>query len=135
VIDSIAIMLSWLVNRIRYSSSTSGYPILEKNITNGNAFASISISCCNYEKNIEWQLVKTRKLSSGSGLLSRKRLKDFRSSTNLDNLSEFTKSLHAKIFEAEERLNLPIFVYYPVGRAVLDIPLRIREKHNFKIFA
>jgi predicted ATP-binding protein involved in virulence len=135
VIESIVIMLSWLVNRLRYSSGTSGYPILEKNITNDNAFALIALSCCNDEKNIEWQLVKTRKESSGGGLFFYKRLRDLRSTTNLDNLSEFTKSLQAKIFEAEERLNLPIFVYYPVGRAVLDIPLRIREKNSFKLFA
>jgi predicted ATP-binding protein involved in virulence len=135
VIDSIVIMLSWLVNRLRYSSGTSGYPILEKNITNGNAFALIALSCSNDEKNIEWQLVKTRKESSSGGLFFYKRLRALRSTTNLDNLSEFTKSLQAKIFEVEERLNLPIFVYYPVGRAVLDIPLRIREKNSFKLFA
>ena len=40
VIDSIAIMLSWLVNRLRYSSSTSGNPITEKNIANGNAYTN-----------------------------------------------------------------------------------------------
>lgn len=135
VIDSIAIMLSWLVNRLRYSSSTSGNPITEKNIANGNAFALIFLSCCHQEKNIEWQLFKARKSSSDISLFSRKKLKDPHNATNLDNLSEFTKSLQAKIFEAEERLNLPIFVYYPVGRAVLDIPLRIREKNSFKLFA
>ncbi|GBO56011.1 hypothetical protein APA_4217 [Pseudanabaena sp. lw0831] len=135
VIDSIVIMLSWLVNRLRYSSGTSGYPITENNIANGNAFALIALSCCHHEKNIEWKLFKARKGSSGASLFSRKRLKDPRNSTNLDNLSEFTQSLQEKIFEAEERLNLPTFVYYPIGRAVLDIPLRIREKNSFKLFA
>jgi predicted ATP-binding protein involved in virulence len=125
VIDSIVIMLSWLVKRLENSSGTPGSRIVEKNITNGNAFTLIELSCCHEEKNIEWQLFKARKGSSGNNL------KDARNSTNLDNLSEFTKSLQAKIFEAEERLNLPIFVYYPVGRAVLDIPLRIREKNSF----
>jgi predicted ATP-binding protein involved in virulence len=135
VIDSIVIMLSWLVKRLRYSSGTSAYPITENNIANGHAFASIAISCFDDEKNIEWQLVKARNASSGSGLLSRKRLKYLRSSTNLDNLNEFTQSLQAKIFAAEEKLNLPIFVYYPVGRALLDkIPLQIREKNSFKLF-
>jgi predicted ATP-binding protein involved in virulence len=128
VIDSIVIMLSWLVNRLRYSSGTSGYPITEKNIANGNAFTLMELSCCHEEKNIEWQIFKARKASSGNNL------KNPRNSTNLDNLNEFTKSLQAKIFEAEERLNLPTFVYYSVGRAVLDIPLRIREKHSFKLF-
>jgi predicted ATP-binding protein involved in virulence len=32
-------------------------------------------------------------------------------------------------------VNLPVFVYYPVNRAVLDIPLRIREKHRFDLLS
>ncbi len=135
VIESIVIMLSWLVNRLRYSSGTSGYPILEKNIKNGNAFAAISLFCRDNDSEIEWQLVKIRRTFSSGVLFSRKRLKDFHDSTNLVNLNEFTKSLQAEIFESSERLNLPVFVYYPVSRAVLDIPLRIREKHSFKLFA
>ena len=51
VIDSIVIMLSWLVNRLRYSSGTSGYPITENNIAYGNAFALIALSCCHHEEN------------------------------------------------------------------------------------
>jgi|688.fasta_scaffold227324_2 predicted ATP-binding protein involved in virulence len=132
VIDSIVIMLSWLVKRLVSSSTDPSRHISENDIANGNAFALISLSCCHQEKNIEWQLFKARK--SSSDLFFRKRLKDPRNSTNLGNLSEFTKSLQSKIFEAEENINLPIFVYYPVGRAVLDIPLRIREKNNFKLF-
>ena len=132
VIDSIVIMLSWLVNRLINSSTSRARHISENDITNGNAFALISLLCCHQEKNIEWQLVKA---SSGVSLFSRKRLKDPLNSSNLDNLNEFIKSLQAKISEAEERLNLPTFVYYPVGRAVLDIPLRIREKNSFKLFA
>jgi predicted ATP-binding protein involved in virulence len=33
--------------------------------------------------------------------------------------------------EADEDYNIPLMVYYPVNRAVLDIPLRIRKKHQF----
>ena len=32
-------------------------------------------------------------------------------------------------------MNLPLFAYYPVNRAVLDIPLRIRSKHTFDLFS
>ena len=135
VIESIVIMLSWLVNRLKGSASTSGYPISEKNIKNGSAFASISLFSRNNDSEIEWQLVKVRKTFSNGVLFSHKRLKDFYDSTNLVNLNEFTKSLQAEIFESSERLNLPLFVYYPVSRTVLDIPLRIRERHSFKLFA
>ncbi len=30
---------------------------------------------------------------------------------------------------------MPLFAYYPVNRAVLDIPLRIREKHRFDLLS
>ena len=33
--------------------------------------------------------------------------------------------------EDDESSTLPLAVYYPVNRAVLDIPLRIRKKHQF----
>jgi len=73
-------------------------------------------------------LTKTRK-GHFQGLFSN------RDRSNLTNLNDFTKHLQEKISESEERVNLPIFVYYSVGRAVLDIPLRIRERHSFKLFA
>ncbi|MEH2392932.1 MAG: AAA family ATPase [Nostoc sp.] len=34
--------------------------------------------------------------------------------------------------EANPKVNLPLAVYYPVNRAVLDIPLEIAEKYEFK---
>ncbi|MBN3897535.1 MAG: AAA family ATPase [Nostoc sp. NOS(2021)] len=34
--------------------------------------------------------------------------------------------------EADPKVNLPLAVYYPVNRAVLDIPLEIAEKYEFK---
>jgi predicted ATP-binding protein involved in virulence len=123
VIESITIMLSWAVNRIRYSSSVSGRPILETDIKNGKTSTVIIISCFSEEQEVTWQLVKTHK-----GYY-------FKDRSNLSNLNEFTKQLQEKISKNEERLNLPIFVYYPVSRAVLDIPLRIRERHSFKLFA
>jgi predicted ATP-binding protein involved in virulence len=53
--------------------------------------------------------------------------------SNLTQLNEFTKELQTKISATSEQINLPLFVYYPVNRAVLDIPLRIREKHSFSL--
>jgi predicted ATP-binding protein involved in virulence len=123
VLKSIAVMLSWVVSRLRHSG-TSGQSISVTDITNGKASSTIALSCSSEGQHIEWQLVKTRQ----GHIASKDR-------SNLTDLNEFTKQLQAKISEQEERVNLPIFVYYPVGRAVLDIPLRIREKHSFKLFA
>jgi len=38
-------------------------------------------------------------------------------------------------FEADDNQSLPLIAYYPVTRAVLDIPLRIRGKHVFDQFS
>jgi predicted ATP-binding protein involved in virulence len=123
VIDSIVIMLSWLVNRLRYSSGSSARHISDSNITNGKVSSMIILSCSSEEQDIEWQLVKPRQ-----GYSSKVK-------SDFANLNEFTKYLQEKIAENEEKISLPIFVYYPVERAVLDIPLRIRERHSFKLFA
>lgn len=123
VLDAAAIMLSWAVSRIRHSG-TAGRPILETEITNGKAFSSIELFCGDGTQEIEWKLVKSRK---GHGFQEKK--------SNLTRLNEFTKQLQNKIAENEDKVNLPLFIYYPVNRAVLDIPLRIREKHRFHLLA
>jgi len=120
VLESIVIMLSWFVNRLR-QAGTSGRPILANNITNGKTSSAIKLSCVSEEQNVEWHLVKAR-FPRGER-------------SDLTNLNEFTKKLQVRISETEEKVNLPLFVYYPVDRAVLDIPLRIRENHSFKLFA
>ena len=122
VLDSIAIMLSWVVSRLRHSG-TSGRPILESDITNGTSAAAIAISVNSQEQQIDWRLVKGRKMHHVNG-----------DRTNLTKLNEFVKQLQNTISDSQEKVNLPIFVYYPVNRAVLDIPLRIKEKHSFSLF-
>ncbi len=48
-------------------------------------------------------------------------------------MNEFTKQIQAKIAEEQENVDIPLFLYYPVNRAVLDIPLKIRKKHFFNL--
>ncbi len=121
IIDAVAIMLSWAVSRIRYSGASSGRPIQETDITNGKSSSSVQLDCIEGDQPIEWRLSKSRK---GHGAPEDR--------SNLAELNEFTKGLQGQFSEKAENLNLPLFVYYPVNRAVLDIPLRIREKHSFK---
>jgi predicted ATP-binding protein involved in virulence len=121
VLDAVAIMLSWAVSRIK-STGASGRPIAETNITNGHSSAVIGIVCTDGQQEISWRLAKGRK---GHGL------PDVQS--NLNHLSEFAKKVQATIAEKNEKTNLPLFVYYPVNRAVLDIPLKIRHRHSFDL--
>ena len=60
VLDSLAISLSWLINRIQRSNA-SGRHIPEFNIRVNSKSASLKISVQNQEKNYSWKLIKTLK--------------------------------------------------------------------------
>lgn len=119
VLDAIAIMFSWAVSRIRHSNSP-GRPIAESDITNGKSFSSLEMTCYSEGKQIRWKLTKNRKGHYPS-----------EDKSDLTGLTDFTKGIQSMITGTEGKINIPIFVYYPVNRAVLDIPLRIRGKHQF----
>jgi predicted ATP-binding protein involved in virulence len=42
-------------------------------------------------------------------------------------------TLRNRIIESNYNCSIPLFVYYRTNRAVLDIPLEIREKHDFSL--
>jgi predicted ATP-binding protein involved in virulence len=121
ILDAVAVMLSWGVNRIRHAG-TAGRPIQEHDITNGKSFSSIEIGCSYRSKKIEWKLFKTRK----GHFTSEDR-------TQLAHLNEFARNIQGQIASTLEQTDIPLFVYYPVNRAVLDIPLRIRTRHSFSL--
>lgn len=54
---------------------------------------------------------------------------------NLDNLKKIAETFQNKYFSDEEQGDIPIFVNYGTNRLVLDIPLRIRTKHEFDIYS
>jgi len=123
VLDAVAIMLSWVVSRLKQSRA-SGRPITENDVTNGTPVSSIELSCFDGEQKVSWKLLKRRK----SYMKVKKK-------SDLSALSNYTKQMQLKIEEQEENFNLPLFVYYPVNRSVLDIPIRIRKNHRFNLFA
>lgn len=120
VLDALALALSWAANRIRHSGSP-GRPIDEAEITNGKSTAAIELSCATESGLVEWKLSKSR---AGHAAEDK---------SSFQPLSEYAKFLQSRISETSEQFNLPLFAYYPVNRAVLDIPLRIREKHRFTL--
>lgn len=123
ILDATAINLSWLVNRIK-SAGASGRPITESDIKNGESSAKLGSSLVMDGTAFWWHIVKVRKGHSK---------KDVQSILNF--ASEFSKRLQREITESNGQVNLPLFAYYPVNRAVLDIPLRIREKHSFDLLS
>lgn len=121
VLDAAAIALSWMVSRMRHANA-SGRPIHETHITNGKSVASLEMVVRDEIQRVEWRLVKSRTGHSAG-----------EDKSSLSALSDYVKSWQVKIAETGEQINIPLFVYYPVNRAVLDIPLRIRDKHSFTL--
>ncbi|ALL37152.1 AAA family ATPase [Serratia marcescens] len=121
LLDASAITLSWLVNRMR-SLSASARPINDQDIHNGDAYATIEITCQYEQSEFKWNLAKVRKGHS------RKEI-----SSALIGATELAKTFQKKITDHDGKVKLPLFAYYPINRAVLDIPLRIRTRHEFNL--
>ena len=125
VLDAAAMLLSWLVNRIR-NPSASGRHVRESDIKNGQRSASLGIRLVDDGNNLSWQW-NIAKVRSGYSRIE--------AVSTLADVTEAARRMQSGISASEGRINLPLFVYYPVNRAVLDIPLRIREKHRFDLLS
>ena len=121
ILDAAAILLSWLANRIK-TAGASGRQIKISDIQNGTPHAALSATLNDAHTTVDWGLVKAR-----AGILKKIGVAGF------TDLSEKAKQIQAKITESDGNTNLPLLAYYPVHRAVLDIPLRIRNRHSFSI--
>ncbi len=117
ILDCAAIMLSRLIARIRSTKGT-GRQFSDSDISNGMSETRNSIEVSFRGETIEWSVTKKRRGARGQTI------------TNLDMLRESVELMRMDL-EVQPNTDLPLAVYYPVNRAVLDIPLRIRTKHTF----
>lgn len=119
ILDCLAILLSWFPARIQ-SSQGSGNHFTDSDVNNNNKGTHNQIVIYTPElENITWSLTRVKKGYSKN------------KSTNLSDLKLLTDRIHKKI-EANLQESLPLAVYYPTNRAVLDVPLRIKQKHLFE---
>lgn len=123
ILDATAILLSWLVNRIKHSGA-SGRPITESDIKNGESSANLEITLNEDGRYFGWNIAKVRRGHSKKDVAS-----------ILISVSESAKRMQNEITESHGQVNLPLFAYYPVNRAVLDIPPRIRDRHRFDLLS
>lgn len=130
LLKSLATSLSWFVARLRREKG-SGSPISEQYIKNNEAAAVIGIEVCDLQGQeisivqdidstaFNWTLAKLRKGRKGS---------------SVSDLSDATKLAdhYRTCLTENENTSLPLIAYYPVERVVLDIPLKISNKHTFQ---
>ncbi len=120
VLDAAAILLSWAANRIKRPGA-SGRPIPEVDIRNDFPLARLKLCLEMQNREYEWQVGKARK-----GYMEREL-------SSLAEASEFAAQIWSDSAGFGGEVSIPLFAYYPVNRAVLDIPLRIRRKHRFDL--
>ena len=117
ILDCTAIMLSRLIGRIRSSKGT-GRQFTLSDIGNRRPYTDNQIELSFQGKPLQWRVVKTRRGQPGQKI------------SRLAELNREVKRFLSKVAE-DESARLPLAIYYPVNRAVLDIPLRIRKRHPF----
>lgn len=125
ILEALATSLSWFVARLR-NEKGNGNTINELSILDNAPAASITLQLSDQAQSsndselslYEWTLAKARK-----GRKSDK-------SSALSQLNKLVDSYRQQLTD-NDNASLPLIAYYPVERSVLDIPLKIRNKHNF----
>lgn len=118
ILDNVSLLLSWIVARIQ-NQKGNGRFFKDEDITGNDKEVLSEITIVDADsKEITWSLSHTRKGNRKN------------TSSELSQLRDFTTRVQNQLDE-NPSTSLPVFVYYPTNRAVIDIPLRIRKKHNF----
>ena len=118
ILDCAAIMLSRLIGRVRSLHGT-GRPFTEYDISRGASATQNRIIVTYRGDPFKWSVAKARKGRYGTAM------------TKLEDLNGLADLIRSRLDDGDQSCDVPVMVYYPVNRAVLDIPLRIRTKHQF----
>ena len=118
LLDAVAVLLSYLVAGIR-TGRAAGKRLREEDIRVGAGSASVAL-CADFGDGLvrEWEVNTTRPGHRG------------RRESVLKGLEEPIALAQASIERGEP--DLPLAVYFPTNRNALDIPDRIRQRHDFK---
>ena len=122
LLKSITTALTWYVARLKHDKS-NGTPIHETVILNSanSAMVEITVNDLDLQQQIKaytWRIAKNRTA----------RKAEF--TTHLTELNQLT-SYYKQWLGEDDQSSLPLIAFYPVERSVIDIPLKIREKHQF----
>lgn len=114
ILDAVSMILSRVINQIRFQKNI-GAKFKDSDIPSGR-FEETSISI----QPILGTSWKVRKEKSSS-------------KTFITSDKEYIDTIATHITTTENKCSIPLFVYYRINRAVLDIPLKIRKKHEFSL--
>lgn len=122
LLKSMTTSLTWFVARLKHDRS-NGTSIPETVISNTakSAMVEINVNDQNLQQDTQaytWRITKNRSA----------RKSEF--NTYLAELNQLTDN-YKQLLTRCEKSSLPLIAFYPVERSVIDIPLKIREKHQF----
>lgn len=121
VLDALAIALSNMTERIA-GQAAKARDISPDDIKNDEAYTRIQVTAdLGMETNTKWAIARNRK--AGKHPVER--------SSDFTQLNAHTDLFNSRMLYAEAShltTHLPLAVYYDVHRAVLDVPLRVKEK-------
>lgn len=117
ILDALALSLSWLVARINREKGSGG-SLTDADVLNGENASTIDLQIDYDQSTYHWVLSKTLK---------------GRVKTLDSQLSDVTKlaGCFREQLTNDRQTSLPLIANYPIERVVLDIPLKIRTRHNF----
>ncbi|MGM9749382.1 MAG: AAA family ATPase [Candidatus Cryptobacteroides sp.] len=121
VLQAVAIAVSWIVARIKSEKGIGQY-IDELSVTNGHQNAMIDAYFEEFGK-----ITIPNKTKSGLPK---------RYSIDLNELRDYVNGIRKNLEETDFKSSVPVFASYGVKRAVIDIPLRIRntEEHMLETY-
>lgn len=112
ILNAVAIAISWLVSRLK-SEKANGFYIDEDSITNGQNHAVLTAYFDEFNK-IEIPNKAKKGIAKKFAL-------------NIDDMKEFVAEKRNMFDATNFKTSTPVFAFYGVKRAVLDIPLRTRN--------
>jgi predicted ATP-binding protein involved in virulence len=118
LLESITLSLSWFVARVKNEKS-NGLAINELKIKNSSNSGNIKIIVNDNDEDFTWVISKSKKGKKNE------------IPTNLEGLNKLVDKYRTN-FTNDNCTSFPILTYYDANRGVLDIPLRIRTKHDFE---
>lgn len=115
ILESIAILLSWLISRMRSSSARGNSP-LESDIKIGSN-GVCQLSAC-LDNGVKWSVMKQRPFTYRSHK---------KQTTQMTVLGELTAYADEIVGKVEEGGSIPVMMYYPVDRSIASVPVNLHK--------
>lgn len=117
ILGALSKLLSWPSRRL-CNIKANGISLNRKSdVSYGENGASLFVSLEDENREYAWSLIVDKKQTERS---------------DLGMVNEWVTFVKNSLDENPDGTSVPLFVYYPVDRAIIDIPLRIRSTHSFQ---